>query len=110
MSRVSLESILVVNKRAASPFELVHSDVWGPCRVNSTLGFKYFVTFIDDYSCCTWLFFMRSRSELFSIFSSFCAEIKTQHNTTIRILQNDIAREYFSDSFTKFMSSQGILH
>ena len=38
-----------LNNRAKSPFELVHIDVWGPCRT-STLGFKYFVTLIDDYS------------------------------------------------------------
>ncbi|RVW61630.1 Retrovirus-related Pol polyprotein from transposon RE1 [Vitis vinifera] len=36
-----------------SPFELVHTDVWGPCRTASTLGFQYFVTFIDDYSRLT---------------------------------------------------------
>ncbi|RVX07439.1 Retrovirus-related Pol polyprotein from transposon RE2 [Vitis vinifera] len=39
-----------LNNRAKSPFEFVHIDVWGPCRTASTLGFHYFVTFIDDYS------------------------------------------------------------
>ncbi|RVW97202.1 hypothetical protein CK203_030011 [Vitis vinifera] len=39
-----------LNNRAKSPFELVHTDVWGPCRTAPTLGFQYFVTFIDDYS------------------------------------------------------------
>ena len=28
-----------VNKRASAPFELVHSDVWGPCLVVSQSGF-----------------------------------------------------------------------
>ena len=28
-----------LNNRAKSPFELVHTDVWGPCRTASTLGF-----------------------------------------------------------------------
>ena len=37
-------------------FELVHTDVWDPSRSASTLGFRYFVTFIDGYSRCTWLF------------------------------------------------------
>ncbi|RVW89607.1 Retrovirus-related Pol polyprotein from transposon RE2 [Vitis vinifera] len=41
-----------LNKRAKSPFELVHTDVWCPYRTASTLGFQYFVTFIDDYSDC----------------------------------------------------------
>ena len=28
-----------LNNRAKSPFELVHTDVWGPCRTAFTLGF-----------------------------------------------------------------------
>ena len=43
-----------------SPFELVYTDVWGSSRSTSTLGFRYFVTFIDDYSRCTWLFLMKT--------------------------------------------------
>ncbi|RVW85780.1 hypothetical protein CK203_055386 [Vitis vinifera] len=50
-TRVSFPKRL--NNRAKSPFELVHTDVWGPCQTASTLGFQYFVTFIDDYSRCT---------------------------------------------------------
>ena len=53
---------------------------------------------------------MKHRSELFFIFQSFCAEVKTQFNTSIRTLRSDNAREYFSTPFTTFMSSQGILH
>ena len=34
-------------------FELVHIDFWGPSRSKSTLGFQYFVTFIDGYFRCT---------------------------------------------------------
>ena len=93
-----------------SSFELVHTDVWGPFRSTSTLGFRYFVTFIDDYSRCTWLFLMKTRVELFSIFQKFHAKIHTQFNTSIRILRSDNAKEYFSMSFSSFMSSHGILH
>ena len=75
-TRVSFPKRL--NNRAKSPFELVHTDVWGPCRIASTLGFQYFVTFIDDYSRCTWLFLMKNRAKLFSIFQKFYAEIQTQ--------------------------------
>ena len=41
------------NKRASAPFELVHYDVWGPCPVLSPTEFKYFVTFVDDFSRVT---------------------------------------------------------
>ena len=107
-TRVSFPQRL--NNRATSPFDLVHTDVWGPCRTASTLGFQYFVTFIDDYSRCTWLFLMKTRAELFSIFQKFYAEILTQFNISIRVLRSDNAREYFSAPFTLFMSQHGILH
>ena len=64
-----------LNQRTKSHFELVHTDVWGPSRIESTLGFRYFVTFIDDYSCSTWIFLMKTRAELFSIFHKFHAEV-----------------------------------
>ena len=44
-----------VNKRASTPFELVHSNIWDPCPDMSPTGFEYFVTFVDDFSCVTWL-------------------------------------------------------
>ena len=53
---------------------------------------------------------MKTRAELFSIFQNFHVEIRTQFNTSIRILRSDNAKEYFSTSFSSFMSSHGILH
>ena len=99
-----------VSQRASSPFALVHSDIWGPSRIKSNLGFQYFVTFIDDYSRCTWVFLMKNRSELFSIFQIFYNEIKNQFGISIRILRSDNGREYLSHSFKNFMASHGILH
>ena len=69
LHRVHLSSI--VNNRASAPFELVHSDVWGPCPVVSPTGFRYFITFVDDYSLATWLYLMKNRSDLISHFHAF---------------------------------------
>ena len=89
---------------------MVHSNIWGPSRAKSTLGFQYFFIFIDDYSRCTWLFLMKHRSKLFHIFQSFFNEIKTQLGISIRVLHNDNGREYLSHSFKQFMASHDILH
>ncbi|KAG2406196.1 Retrovirus-related Pol polyprotein from transposon RE1 Retro element 1 [Vigna angularis] len=91
------------------PFSIIHSDIWGPSRVTS-FGFNYFVTFIDEFSRCTWVYLMKERSELLSIFKSFFIEIKNQFGKTIKILRSDNAKEYFSLAFSSFLSSQGILH
>ena len=99
-----------LEQRTKSHFELVHTDIWGPSQTESTLGFWYFVTFIDDYSCCSWLFLMKTRTELFSIFQKFHTEFQTQFNTSICILRNDNAKEYLFEPFSSFLSSHGILH
>ena len=83
-TRVSFPKRL--DQQTKSPFELIHTDIWGPSQVESTLGFRYFVTFIDDHSRCTSLFLMKTRVELFSIFQKFHAEIQIQFNTFIHIL------------------------
>ena len=100
----------IVNKRASAPFELVHSDVWGSCPVVSSIGFRYFVTFVDDYSRTTWLYLMKNRSELFSHFRAFCAEIHTQFHVYVQNLRSENAKEYVSEQFQPFMLQHGILH
>ncbi|KAK2965361.1 hypothetical protein RJ640_013824 [Escallonia rubra] len=99
-----------VNKRVEFAFELVHSDVWGPCPILAKSGFRYFVTFVDDFSRMTWIYFMKNRSEVFAHFSAFCAEIKTQFNVHVHILRSDNAKEYMSGSFQNYMNQHGILH
>ena len=83
-TRVSFPQRL--DQRTKSHFEFVNTDIWGPSRVESTLGFRYFVTFVDDYSRCTWLFLMKTRAKLFSIFQKFHIEVQTQFNIFIRVL------------------------
>ena len=99
-----------VNQRASSHFVLVHSNDWGPCLVLSPTGFKYFVTFVDDFSRVTWLYLMQSRYELFSHFSVFCAEIRTQFHVSVQTLRSDNAKEYLSKPFQSFMLQHEILH
>jgi hypothetical protein len=40
-------------------FDIVHSDVWGIFLVISHARYKYFVTFIGDFSRYTWVYFLR---------------------------------------------------
>ena len=47
-----------VESRVDSPFSVIHSDIWGPSRVSS-MGYRYFVTFIDEFCRCTWFFLMK---------------------------------------------------
>ena len=51
--------------RAQCVLELVHSDVADPFLVPSFGKSHYTSTFMDDYTCYTWVFFMAHKSEVF---------------------------------------------
>lgn len=97
-----------INKQADFAFELVHSNILGPCPVASKGCLRYFVTFVDDFFRMTWIYFMKNRSEVFSHFSKFCVEIKT--NIYVRTLRSNNAKEHMPTSFQNYMSQHRILH
>ena len=76
----------------------------------SPTRFKYFVTFVNDFSRVTWLYPMKSRYELFHILMSFVFEIRTQFHVSVQTLRSDNAKEYLSEPFQSFMLQHEILH
>ena len=44
--------------------ELIHSDVCGPMPSTYLSGYEYYVTFIDDYSRKTWIYFLKAKDEV----------------------------------------------
>ena len=53
---------------------------------------------------------MKNRSELFSHFRAFCAEIHTQSHVYVQNLRSDNAKEYKFEQFQSFMLHNDILH
>ena len=51
--------------------ELIHSNVCGPMPSTSLSGYEYYVTFIDDYSKKTLIYFLKTKSEVFGKFKEF---------------------------------------
>ncbi|RVW32186.1 Retrovirus-related Pol polyprotein from transposon RE2 [Vitis vinifera] len=96
--------------RASHCFDLIHSDVWGPSPVSSYEKFKYYVTFIDDHSRFTWVYFLCSKSEVFRTFTEFLAYVDNQFSTSIKTLRTDSGGEYLSTEFQAFLASKGIIH
>ncbi|GJY37099.1 putative RNA-directed DNA polymerase [Tanacetum coccineum] len=43
--------------------DLVHLDLWGPYKVTSSEGFKYFLTVVDDYTRTVWLYLIKTKDE-----------------------------------------------
>ena len=60
----------------STPLQIVHSDLCGPLLVVSFSGYKYFLTFIDDFSRHTWVYFLKLKSEFFNMFFAFKAFVE----------------------------------
>jgi hypothetical protein len=56
------------DSRAAGILDLIHSDVCGPMSSASLTGSLYYVVFIDDFSQKSWIFFMKTKGQVFSRF------------------------------------------
>jgi len=83
------------NKRNLFPFSLIHSDVWGPTTVPNISGAQWFILFVDDCTRVVWLFLMKHKSEVSTIFPSFYNMIKTQFGVEIKRLRSDNAKDFF---------------
>ena len=64
------------DKKTKGTLELIHSDVCGHMPSISLSGYEYYVTFIDDYSRKTWIYFLKKKSEVFGKFKEFKALIE----------------------------------
>ena len=64
-------------RRASSSSELVHSDLMGPFPHLSINKAMYVLTFIDDYSLYTWVYFFRKNSKVFEHLKDFKALVET---------------------------------
>ena len=50
---------------SSSPFDFIHSDVWGPSPVATKEGSRYYVSFIDDHTRYCWVYLMKYHFEFF---------------------------------------------
>ena len=64
--------------QASKPFLVIHSDVWGPSRVTTMFGKKWFVSFIDDHARLSWVYLLKDKSEVKEIFKVFYTMVETQ--------------------------------
>jgi len=103
--RVSFKTGVHTSKEV---LDYVHSDVWGPVTISSHSGAHYFVSFIDDYSRKVWVYFLKHKSDVFSTFKTWKAQVETQTGKKIKYFRTDNGTEYREKEFLAFCDSEGI--
>ena len=79
----------VTEIKTKSAFELIHTDLWGPSPVISREGFRYYISFVDDFTRYTWIYPLKLKSEALEVFKLYKLQVENQFQTTIKILQSD---------------------
>jgi hypothetical protein len=96
--------------RASGKLELVHTDLCGPMRVESHNGAKYMLTFTDDFTRFSHGYFLKSKTEVLSIFKQYKALVENESGCHIKRLRSDNGTEYVNSEFQDFLSACGIKH
>ncbi|KAJ9558658.1 hypothetical protein OSB04_013272 [Centaurea solstitialis] len=97
------------NERATDLLEIIHTDVCGPFSHVVRGGYRYFITFTDDFSRYGYVFLMRHKSESFEKFREFQNEVQNQLGRKIKFLRSDRGGEYLSDEFGNHLMECGIV-
>lgn len=96
--------------KSVIPFHTIHSDIWGPSPCLSIDSYRYYVTFIDEFSRYCWLFPLVHKSDFYSVYVRFYHYVQTQFSRSIKILQSDGGGEYVSKQLQSFLISKGTVH
>lgn len=87
---------------------MIHCDIWGPYRVPSYSGARYFLTIVDDFSRGTWIYLLNMKNETQSKLKGFLALVDRQFNKRVRIVRSDNGNEFIS--LSAYFHENGIHH
>ncbi|RVW39030.1 Retrovirus-related Pol polyprotein from transposon TNT 1-94 [Vitis vinifera] len=96
------------NWRSVEILQLVHANICGPINPISNSKKRYLLTFIDDFSRKTWVYFLVEKSEALAVFKSFKIHVEKKTNSFLRSLRTDRGGEFTSQEFANFCDVHGI--
>ena len=85
---------------ASRSFELIHSDL-KELPIILYHKYKYFVTFLDDYSSHCWVILLKQKSDTIRAIDDFLALVRTQHNALVKQFMTDAGGEYKNFNLSK---------
>lgn len=110
MGKMTKQMFKTSETKTTSLLELIHTDLMGPMETASFGRAKYVLTFIDDFSRKTFIYFLRTKDETYETFQSFKSMVEKQTSHKIKIVRSDNGGEYICKGFERYCRKNGILH
>ena len=79
----------------------------GTCSSIISLGYRYYVTFIDDATRKTWIYCIQNKYDVFHIFKKWKALVE-KIGKKLKCLRLDNGGEYCNKEFDRYYSEHGI--
>jgi hypothetical protein len=67
----------------------IYLDLWGPAPVETINWKLYYISFTDDFSRFSSVYFLCTKNEAFELYQAYEAWLKTQHGYHIKALHPD---------------------
>jgi transposase InsO family protein len=90
------------------PRHLLYMDTVSPSRVCSMGGKWYVLIIVDDYSHYSWVFFLKSKDEVFEHFQSLALRLNNEHPNCLKAIHSDNGTEFRNVSFDQFCLEHGV--
>lgn len=90
--------------------ELLHIDLFGPCRTRSLGGSYYVCVIVDDFSRYTWTLFLASKDESASSIANLIRQLENEHESHVIKIRSDRGGEFKNSELIKFCNEKGIKH
>jgi transposase InsO family protein len=83
-------------------------DTVGPSWVRSMGGKWYVLVIIDEYSQYSYVFFLKSKDEVFEHFQSLALRMTNEHPKCLKAIHSDNGTEFRNASFNQFCLEHGV--
>ena len=98
-----------LRSRAASPLDLVHSDL-DEMPVLSIGRYKYTATYLHDHSLFGVMFYLKHKNKKFDAFKAYKAWAEHQLGTTLKCIRTDRGGEFMSKEQKAYLTENRIEH
>src|SRR5258705_2177818 len=96
--------------RATKPLERIFSDLSRKAPIPSLGGSFYFISFINDFTCFAWIYFLKEKSQAVAAIKDFINMVENQTSYVIQLFRSDGGGEYANNQLTAYFSQKGIVH
>src|SRR3990167_5848118 len=95
--------------QAKSILDIIHTDLAGPMNVTALGGFKYIITFTDDWSRFITVYLLKNKNEATQAYKKFFNLVTNLHDKKIKRIHSDLGGEFMDTECKQHNESNGVL-